>query len=142
MERFFEDPESITVEELKAVVRKAVIAMDFCPVMCGSSFKNKGVQNLLDAVIAYLPHPLDIPAAAGKRPRTEEAVTFEIDPEARFLHWHSRSRLTRSWDVCATLAFIPERSSLVHTCTTRVPRKKNVFLVCSKCTQINNSRKT
>ena len=82
MERFFEDPESITVEELKAVVRKAVIAMDFCPVMCGSSFKNKGVQNLLDAVIAYLPHPLDIPAAAGKRPRTEEAVTFEIDPEA------------------------------------------------------------
>ena len=59
MERFFEDPESITVEELKAVVRKAVIAMDFCPVMCGSSFKNKGVQNLLDAVIA-----------------------FEIDPEA------------------------------------------------------------
>ena len=80
MERFFEDPESITVEELKAVVRKAVIAMDFCPVMCGSSFKNKGVQNLLDAVIAYL--PLDIPAAAGKRPRTEEAVTFEIDPEA------------------------------------------------------------
>ena len=82
MERFFEDPESITVEELKAVVRKAVIAMDFCPVMCGSSFKNKGVQNLLDAVIAYLPHPLDIPAAAGKRPRTEEPVTFEIDPDA------------------------------------------------------------
>ena len=82
MERFFEDPESITVEELKAVIRKAVIAMDFCPVMCGSSFKNKGVQNLLDAVIAYLPHPLDIPAAAGKRPRTEEPVTFEIDPDA------------------------------------------------------------
>lgn len=82
MERFFEDPDSITVEELKAVVRKAVIAMDFCPVMCGSSFKNKGVQNLLDAVISFLPHPLDIPAAAGKRPRTEEAVTFDIDPEA------------------------------------------------------------
>ncbi len=82
MERFFEDPDSITVEELKAVVRKAVIAMDFCPVMCGSSFKNKGVQNLLDAVISFLPHPLDIPAAAGKRPRTEESVTFDIDPEA------------------------------------------------------------
>ncbi len=82
MERFFEDPDSITEEELTAVVRKAVIAMDFCPVMCGSSFKNKGVQNLLDAVIAYLPHPLDIPAAAGKRPGTEESVTFEIDPEA------------------------------------------------------------
>ena len=85
MERFFEDPDSITAEELKAVVRKAVIAMDFCPVMCGSSFKNKGVQNLLDAVVAYLPNPLDIPAAAGKRPRTEEPVTFEIDPEAPLL---------------------------------------------------------
>ena len=82
MERFFEDPDSITVEELKAVVRKAVIAMDFCPVMCGSSFKNKGVQNLLDAVIAYLPHPLDIPAAAGTDPKTGEEKIFEIDPEA------------------------------------------------------------
>jgi len=82
MERFFEDPNSITVEELKAVVRKAVIAMDFCPVMCGSSFKNKGVQNLLDAVIAYLPHPLDIPAAAGSDPITGEEKVFEIDPDA------------------------------------------------------------
>ena len=82
MERFFEDPESITVEELKAVVRKAVIAMDFCPVMCGSSFKNKGVQNLLDAVIAYLPHPLDIPAAAGKRPRASFLFFLNHSSEA------------------------------------------------------------
>lgn len=82
MERFFEDPDSITAEELKAVVRKAVIAMDFCPVMCGSSFKNKGVQNLLDAVIAYLPHPLDIPSSTGTNPNTGEAVTFDVDPEA------------------------------------------------------------
>ena len=82
MERFFEDPDSITAEELKAVIRKAVIAMDFCPVMCGSSFKNKGVQNLLDAVIAYLPHPLDIPNSKGTDPRTGEDLTFEVDPEA------------------------------------------------------------
>lgn len=82
MERFFEDPDSITAEELKAVVRKAVIAMDFCPVMCGSSFKNKGVQNLLDAVIAYLPHPLDIPSSTGTSPVTGEAVTFDVDPDA------------------------------------------------------------
>lgn len=81
MERFFEDPASITVEELKAVVRKAVIAMDFCPVMCGSSFKNKGVHNLLDAVIAYLPHPLDKPEIEGTIPGTEEPLTFPIDPE-------------------------------------------------------------
>ena len=82
MERFFEDPDSITAEELKAVIRKAVIAMDFCPVMCGSSFKNKGVQNLLDAVIAYLPNPLDIPNSKGTDPRTGEDLTFEVDPEA------------------------------------------------------------
>ena len=82
MERFFEDPDSITSEELKAVIRKAVIAMDFCPVMCGSSFKNKGVQNLLDAVIAYLPHPLDIPNSKGTDPRNGEDLTFEVDPEA------------------------------------------------------------
>ena len=82
MERFFDDPDSITAEELKAVVRKAVIAMDFCPVMCGSSFKNKGVQNLLDAVIAFLPHPLDIPAAAGRDPRNDAEKIFEIDPDA------------------------------------------------------------
>ena len=82
MERFFEDPDSITVEDLKAVIRKAVIAMDFCPVMCGSSFKNKGVQNLLDAVIAYLPNPLDIPNSKGTDPRTGEDVHFPVDPEA------------------------------------------------------------
>ena len=82
MERFFEDPDSITAEDLKAVIRKAVIAMDFCPVMCGSSFKNKGVQNLLDAVIAYLPNPLDIPNSKGTDPRTGEEVHFPVDPEA------------------------------------------------------------
>ena len=74
MERFFEDPESITVEELKAVVRKAVIAMDFCPVMCGSSFKNKGVQTLLDAVCAFLPSPEDTPAIEGTDPSDPDKI--------------------------------------------------------------------
>ena len=81
MERFFEDPDSITVEELRAVIRKAVIAMDFCPVLCGSSFKNKGVHNLLDAVITYLPNPLDKPEITGTLPGTEEPVTFKVDPD-------------------------------------------------------------
>ena len=81
MERFFEDPDSITVEELRAVIRKAVIAMDFCPVLCGSSFKNKGVHNLLDAVITYLPNPLDKPVISGTVPGTEDEVSFKVDPE-------------------------------------------------------------
>ncbi|MDR0983162.1 MAG: elongation factor G [Culturomica sp.] len=80
MERFFEDPDSITVEELKAVVRKSVIAMDFVPVLCGSSFKNKGVHNLLDSVIAYLPHPLDKPEITGTKPGTTETISYPIDP--------------------------------------------------------------
>ncbi len=81
MERFFEDPDSITVEELRAVIRKAVIAMDFCPVLCGSSFKNKGVHNLLDAVITYLPNPLDKPEITGTVPGTDTEVSFAVDPE-------------------------------------------------------------
>lgn len=82
MERFFENPDSITVQDLKSVIRKAVIAMDFCPVMCGSSFKNKGVQNLLDAVVAYLPNPLDIPNSKGINPQTGEEILFNVDPDA------------------------------------------------------------
>ena len=82
MEKFFDDPSTITEEEILRALRAGTLKMDIVPMFCGSSFKNKGVQNLLDAVIAYLPHPLDIPAAAGKRPRTEEPVTFEIDPDA------------------------------------------------------------
>ena len=81
MERFFEDPDSITVEELRAVIRKAVIAMDFCPVLCGSSFKNKGVHNLLDAVITYLPNPLDKPEITGTVPGTDTEVSFAVDPD-------------------------------------------------------------
>ncbi len=81
MERFFEDPDSITAEELRAVVRKAVIAMDFCPVLCGSSFRNKGVHNLLDAVIAYLPSPLDKAEIIGTIPGTDEERRFIADPD-------------------------------------------------------------
>ncbi|HPR61993.1 MAG TPA: GTP-binding protein, partial [Prolixibacteraceae bacterium] len=59
MERYFEDPDSITIDELKEVVRKATIAGTIIPVLCGSSFKNKGVQRMLDAICAYLSSPLD-----------------------------------------------------------------------------------
>ncbi len=65
MERYFEDPDSITVDEIKTVVRKAVVDMSIVPMLCGSAFKNKGVQRLLDAVCAFLPGPLDNGAAEG-----------------------------------------------------------------------------
>ncbi len=59
------DGAEVTVEEIKTIIRKAVLTGEFFPVLCGSAYKNKGVQLLLDAVIAYLPSPLDIPAAVG-----------------------------------------------------------------------------
>ena len=71
MEKFFDDPESITVDELQKAIRAAVIDMKMTPVMCGSAFKNKGVQACLDAVCAYLPSPLDVDAIKGTNPNTE-----------------------------------------------------------------------
>ncbi len=72
MEKYFEDPASITEEEIHAVVRKATVAMQINPIICGSSFKNKGVQPLLDAVCAYLPSPLDTPVTEGTDPNDPE----------------------------------------------------------------------
>ena len=75
LEKFFEDPDSITEEEMMAAIREAVTTQEIFPVMCGSAFKNKGVQALLDAVIAYLPSPLDIEEIEGINPDTEEPAT-------------------------------------------------------------------
>jgi len=75
LEKFFDDPNSITVEEMRNAVRKAVIDMKMTPVMCGSAFKNKGVQACLDAVCYFLPCPLDIEAVKGTNPDTDEEIS-------------------------------------------------------------------
>ena len=81
LERYFEDPESITVAEMNKVIRKATIEGVIVPVMCGSAFKNKGVQRLLDAVCEYLPSPLDKGDLVGEHPQTgkEEIRKADID---------------------------------------------------------------
>jgi elongation factor G len=71
MEKYFEDPNSISPDEIRAAVRKAVCNLEFVPMMCGSAFKNKGVQAVLDAVCAFMPSPLDVDAVTGINPRTE-----------------------------------------------------------------------
>jgi elongation factor G len=71
MEKFFEDPNSISPDEMMAAIRAAVMDMKFVPMMCGSSFKNKGVQAVLDAVCAFLPSPTDVDAITGINPKTE-----------------------------------------------------------------------
>ena len=72
MEKFFDDPDSLTEEEIKAAIRKGTLEMKINPMICGSSFKNKGVQTMLDAVCAFLPSPLDTPEIVGKDPRFED----------------------------------------------------------------------
>ena len=76
--------EEPTLEELKAAIRKATIANMIVPVCCGTSYKNKGVQKLLDAVIDYMPSPLDIPAIKGVNPETEEEDERPADDDAPF----------------------------------------------------------
>ena len=84
MEKYFEDPDSLTKEEIIAAIRKGTIAMQIVPACCGSSFKNKGVQFLLDAVMRYLPSPLDKGAVKGTNPRTGEEITRKPSAEEPF----------------------------------------------------------
>ena len=80
MEKYFEDPTTITEAEIRAAIRKGTLSMQLFPVICGSSFKNKGVQTMLDAVCAYLPSPLDIEAIKGTDPRYEGEEWIERHP--------------------------------------------------------------
>ena len=84
LERFFEDPDSITVDEIKSVIRRATIQQLIVPVLCGSAFKNKGIQRLLDAVAAFLPSPVDVPAVVGTNPATEEEEDRKVDANEPF----------------------------------------------------------
>jgi len=76
--------EEISEDEIRAALRKGTIALKIVPVVTGSAFKNKGVQTLLDAVVDYLPSPLDIPAVDGVNPKTDETETRAADPKAPF----------------------------------------------------------
>jgi elongation factor G len=84
MEKFFEDADSISHDEIRAAIRAAVCDMSIIPVMCGSSFKNKGVQAVLDAVCAFLPSPIDVDAIKGTNPDTEEEELRKPDVKEPF----------------------------------------------------------
>lgn len=84
MEKFFDDPDTITREEMVEAIRKATIDMAITPMLCGSAFKNKGVQTLLDAVIQFLPSPLDVDAVEGTNPDTGKTETRPADVNAPF----------------------------------------------------------
>ncbi|MDR0659470.1 MAG: elongation factor G [Prevotellaceae bacterium] len=84
LEKFFDDPDSITEQEIVDTLRTATIAMTVVPVMCGSSFKNKGVQYLLDAVVCCLPSPLDVEAIIGTNPSSEKEEERKPDASQPF----------------------------------------------------------
>jgi elongation factor G len=84
LEKFFDNPDSITIEELKAAIRAATINMKIIPMLCGSAFKNKGVQAMLDAVVEYLPSPLDLVAVKGINPKTEQEEIRKPDANEPF----------------------------------------------------------
>jgi elongation factor G len=78
-------------DEIRALVRKGTIAVQFFPMFCGSAFKNKGVQPLLDAVVDYLPSPIDVPAIEGIDVKTEAETTRKLPTMRRCRCWPSRS---------------------------------------------------
>ena len=85
MEKYFEDPDSLTVDELKLALRKATINNEIVPMLCGTSYRNKGVQLLLDAIIEYMPAPVDVPNIKGIIPDTdteEERPSSDDEPFA------------------------------------------------------------
>ena len=84
MEKYFEDPNSITEDEILAALRQATISGKIVPMMCGSSFKNKGVQAMLDNVMAILPSPVDVEAIKGINPATDEEVQVKVGYDAPF----------------------------------------------------------
>ena len=106
MEKFFND-EEITIDEIKACIRKSTIANTMVPVTCGTSYRNKGVQKLLDAVVDYMPSPLDagrLSKVPIRIPARKYSATLR---KSRSQHWHSRSQLTRSLVSCASSVYIP-----------------------------------
>ena len=78
------ESEEVSSDEIRAALRKAVLQLELVPVMCGSAFKNKGVQPVLDAIVSYLPSPVDIPAAVGIRPKDEKEISREASDDEPF----------------------------------------------------------
>ena len=88
--------DDVSEADVKRAIRAGTLAFDFVPILCGSAFKNKGVQPMLDAVVDYLPSPLDIPPAEGTNMRGDETDRPADPTTSRSPPWRSRSSPTRS----------------------------------------------
>ncbi len=126
------DGQDIPEEKLIAAIRKGCISMECCPMVLGSSYKNKGVQPLLDYVCAFLPSPLDTVAVTGTNPETEEEEErkpSDTEPTAALAF---KIATDHSWAVWYSSAFTPVRWLLVHTFITHVLVKRSVSAACSR----------
>ena len=138
MEKFFVDPDSITREEVVRAIRKATIDMSVTPMLCGSAFKNKGVQTVLDAVISFLPSPMDIDAIQGIDPNTDQETLREPSKEAPT----SALAFKIATDpFVGRLCFIRVYSGLLQAGSyihnMRSDKKERISRIVSKCILIN-----
>jgi elongation factor G len=115
------------MEELKATLRKAVIANKIFPVYTGSALKNKGVQLVLDAVVDYLPSPTRHAAGYRHQPQNMARIERHAETTSHFARSHSNSRQTRSWGSSPSSACTRAPLRRVHICTTQQPAPKSVF---------------
>ena len=118
MEKYLGD-EELTEEDIKRAIRKGTLAFSFVPVLCGSAFKNKGVQPMLDAVVDYLPSPLDIPPAEGTDLKGDEMLERKADEKApvRGAGLQDRGRPVRQADLLPGL--LGHASTRATSSTTR-----------------------
>ena len=143
LEKFF-GGEELTPEEIKGAIRKMAIAGEIYPVLCGSAFKNKGVQPMLDAVLDYLPSPLDVPSVEGheiggrgegRRPRARPTTS-------RSRRSRSRSPRTRSSASSPTSGSTPARSPPAPRSSTRRRARRSASGRSSRCTPTRRTRST
>jgi hypothetical protein len=132
LEAYIEDESSVTAEQIKRGLRTGTLSGAITPVLLGSAFKNKGVQPLLDAVIDYLPSPLDVPPIQGIVPKTQEVAERPASPDAPF----SRSCPIRSSASSPTFASTAGPSSRAIACSTPRPGRPSASGASSRCTQI------
>ena len=140
MEKYFEDPDSLTADEIIAAIRKATIGMEITPLLCGSAFKNKGVQTMLDAVMMYLPSPYDVEAIVGTAVDDEEVkIERKPDPDEPFAGLAFKIAtdpfVGRLCFVRAYSGKLPAGSYVI----THAAARRSVFRASSKCTRTSRT---
>ena len=127
--------EELTIDEIKTCIRKSTINNTMVPVTCGTSYKNKGVQKLLDAIVDYMPAPTDVPSIKGVNPETEEEDVRHSSDTEPFSALAFKIATDRSSVSCASSVCTPVRLRLVLPFTTPQRITPSVSAVLFRCTQ-------